>query len=262
MDYIVPMPMTVARFQEYIDAYDIDLTHSCAVIDSQEPDLIFGIGMLGVRNDRAWITRLGVLPYARRLGTGQAIMEYLIAEATGLGVSALWLEVIKGNAPAYRLFNRFGFVETRELIVSRRPPSQELPPVDCIKINSVFTLNAAEMISLLEQREGKANWLNETETFRNISRLNGFMFHLDGDSAGWVIYEPSVLQLKRVLVDVTRGDKVRVTQSILHWVHTKLPILDAVSENIAVDDPRWLGYQGAGYFESFKRIEMVKAMTI
>ena len=33
VDYIVPMPMNVARFQEYMRWYDIDLEASCVAVD-------------------------------------------------------------------------------------------------------------------------------------------------------------------------------------------------------------------------------------
>lgn len=260
MDYIVPMPMTVARLREYVEAYDIDLDHSCAAIDDEEPDLIYGIGMLGVRRDRTWITRLGVLPYARRLGTGREIMNWLIDHTRQIGAGQLWLEVIVGNEPAKCLFERCGFQQTRELIVSRRPPGppQEIDP-PCT-VTEVQTLKPVEMIRFLKDRKDRPNWLNETETFNNLEKLSGFLMTLNDGSCGWVIYEPSAMQLKRVIVEVLRGDEAIVTQSILYWVHKKLPILDAVSENIPTYDARWQGYDAVGYFDSFHRLEMVKDM--
>lgn len=260
MDYIVPMPMTVARLREYVSAYDIDLEHSCAAIDDEEPDLIYGIGMLGVRQDRTWITRLGVLPYARRLGTGREIMSWLIDHTRLIGARELWLEVIVGNDPAKCLFEQFGFRQTRELIVSRRPPGPPTRPPQACAVTAVKTLRPAEMFSYLVARKDRPNWLNETETFTNLEKLSGFLMTLEDGTSGWVIYEPSAMQLKRVVVEVLTGDETVVTQSILYWVHQKLPILDAVSENIPTYDPRWHGYDAVGYFDSFHRLEMVKNM--
>ncbi|MDJ0756413.1 MAG: GNAT family N-acetyltransferase [Ardenticatenaceae bacterium] len=260
MDYIVPMPMTAARLREYIEAYDIDLDHSCAVLDSEEPDLIYGIGMLGVRDDRTWITRMGVLPYARRLGTGSKIMSWLIEHTRMIGVSQLWLEVIQGNEPAKRLFEKCGFKLTRELIVSRRPPGQKMAKEPTLAIVDVKPLKFEAMLNYLAHRKDRPNWLNETETFYNLKKLSGFLMKLNDGSEGWVIYEPSAMQLKRVLVEVLSGEEARVTEAILYWVHQKLPILDAVSENIPIYDQRWIGYEAAGYFDSFHRLEMVKDM--
>ena len=254
------MPMTVARLREYVQAYDINLEHSCAAIDDDEPDLIYGIGMLGVRNDRTWITRLGVLPYARRLGTGRAIMSWLIEHTAIIGANHLWLEVIAGNDPARVLFEKCGFEHTRELIVSRRPPGQKMEHAPELSITDVETLKINQMIQYLENRKDRPNWLNETETFHNLDKLSGFLMHLDDGSSGWVIYEPSAMQLKRVVVEVLSGSEHHVTEAILYWLHKKLPILDAVSENIPTYDDRWKGYEAVGYFDSFHRLEMVKDM--
>jgi ribosomal protein S18 acetylase RimI-like enzyme len=123
VDYLVPMPMNVARLMEYCRVYDVALDSSVVAV---EEDVVQGLGMLGVRQDRAWITRLGVLPVGRRKGTGSALMAGLMAGAEEQAAKTVWLEVIKGNLPAHNLFHKFGFRETRELIVARRAPKAEL----------------------------------------------------------------------------------------------------------------------------------------
>ena len=68
VDYMVPMPMNVIRLTEYIHVYDVDLNYSLVALSS---DQILGLGMLGIRPGRTWITRLGVLPVKRRQGVGR-----------------------------------------------------------------------------------------------------------------------------------------------------------------------------------------------
>lgn len=268
VDYIVPMPMTSARLQEYIDTYDIDLTASCTVIDDEaqegEEDFIIGLGMLGTRNDRAWISRLGVVPYARRLGAGKELMNALLEATAVRQYRHLWLEVIKGNEPAYRLFQRLGFVETRELLVLRRPPSPLPPHVPCIKEGvEVYRLSVSEVLSRLVQRRVRPNWLNETESYRQVqTNLTGIEVVLPkGEGRGWAAYESNALQLKRLCVEVVEGDEVAVATAVLYQVHKQAPTKDAVFENLPVDDLRWPAYQALGYFDSFSRIEMVKDMS-
>ncbi|MCB0034381.1 MAG: GNAT family N-acetyltransferase [Anaerolineales bacterium] len=258
LDYIVPMPLTAARLQEYITVYDVDLDASCAVVDEVE-DLIVGIGMLGVREDRTWITRLGVVPYGRRLGAGRALMDYLFDKTRALEVSDLWLEVIAGNEPAHRLFTKMGFLQTRELIVSRRPPSPLEPSPAVEQITHTRVLDTEEIFEHLRNRKLKPNWLNEIETFYHIPSLGGLFVNLQ-NGCGWVVYESSMIQLKRVIVEVLEGDEAAVTEAILHTLHTRLPLVDAVSENIPSTDPCWAGYEAVGYFDTFRRIEMVRPM--
>ncbi|MCA9981397.1 MAG: GNAT family N-acetyltransferase [Anaerolineales bacterium] len=266
VDYIVPMPMTAVRLQEYIDTYDIDLTASCTVVDDEEDDhFIIGLGMLGVRGDRAWISRLGVVPYARRLGAGKELMYALIEETVKRQYKHLWLEVIKGNEPAHRLFKRLGFVETRELLVLRRPPGPLPPDVPCIKEGvEVYRLSLAEILDRLHMRRIRPNWLNETESYGHVTaNLTGIQVVLPNNAGwGWAAYESNALQLKRLCIEAVEGDEVAVSTAVLYQVHKQAPTKDAVFENLPVDDPRWPAYQALGYFDSFYRIEMVKDMSV
>jgi ribosomal protein S18 acetylase RimI-like enzyme len=253
VDYVVPMPMNVAKLREYARVYDVSLAHSAVAVGD---DLMLGLGMLGVRGDRCWITRLGVLPYGRRLGTGTALMTALIDQTTHHQLSQVWLEVIKGNDPAHRMFNRFGFVETRELIVARRPPLTENLPPPC-EIDRVTTLDHEEAIILLSHRAKRPNWLNETETMQNVHNLSGLLIETSDGGRGWVTYHAGLLQLTRIIVEVVAGDPVEVTATILHVLHQRHKRQDAIAENVP-DDNQWPGFEQAGYFDSFRRIEMVK----
>ena len=63
VDYMVPMPMNATRLAEYISVYNVDLEHSLVAMQGDD---MRGVAMLGVREGRAWITRLGVIPTTRR----------------------------------------------------------------------------------------------------------------------------------------------------------------------------------------------------
>ncbi|MCP4357673.1 MAG: GNAT family N-acetyltransferase [Chloroflexi bacterium] len=258
MDYLVPMPMNVARFQEYIRVYDINMACSRVVYD-QEMDLMFGLGMLGVRPGRAWITRLGVLPYGRRLGTGTLIMEGLIAQAETQDIDTIWLEVIKGNTPAHKMFRKFGFHKTRELIVARRPPAPKFNQKALDRIKRVTPLNHEDALILLSHRKAKPNWLNETETFQNVRNLSALLVELHDGGRGWVTYHAGLLQLTRIIVEVTVGDEADVTESVLSIMHQRHKRQDAIAENFC-EDVVWDGFQRVGYFDSFRRLEMKKEM--
>lgn len=258
VDYIVPMPMTTARLQAYSDAYDIDLSASVVIVDRLNHEML-GLGMLGIRNRRSWITRLGVLPSARGRKIGRVIMDELIAESERRGMTHIWLEVILGNKPAYNLFKKLGFKETRTLIVSRRAPA----PVDPASLDAAVdskVLDGDQILCLLGKRPVRPNWLNETETFANNVNLTGVLYSFANGGQGWVVYEDTPLQLKQVTVGVLHGDEPIVTAAVLRQLHADQPIKDAVFENISDTDPRWQGYQTAGYFDSFQRIEMVKKL--
>ena len=256
VDYLVPMPMNVARLMEYCRVYDVSLTHSCVAIENE---VMLGIGMLGVRRDRGWITRLGVLPAGRRKGTGSALMRGLIGAAQNESLHTMWLEVIKGNDPAYLLFCKFGFKETRELIVARRAPKTEYNQTVFDKVKRITTLNHEDAIILLSHREEQPNWLNQTESQQNVRNLSALLVELKNGGRGWVTYHAGLLQLTRLVVEVTAGDPIEVTEAILTVLHQRHKRQDAIAENLC-EDEKWLGFQKAGYFDSFRRIEMKRPL--
>lgn len=256
IDYLVPMPMNEARLREYVRVYSVDLDCSCIAQSGRE---MWGIGMLGIRPLRTWITRLGVLPQGRRKGTGGQIMECLLRQSYQTNAQQIWLEVIKHNKPAHTLFSKYNFIETRELIVARRPPSAEIDLDLMNLVEQVTPLSHEEAIILLSHRKQRANWLNETESLQNVQNLSGLLVTLKNGGRGWITYHASVLQLTRILVEVLEGSAEEVTAVLLQLMHNRHKRLDAVTENLA-EDEYWQGFQRLGYFESFRRIEMVKEL--
>ncbi len=273
-DYLIPMPMNPARLHEYIRLFDVDLDASAVAVIDQT---IVGLGMLGVRSKMGcWITRLGVLPQGRRKGTGSSLMQALLDQAESKDISNVWLEVIHGNEPAHELFRKFGFRETRELIVARRPPGTTHTMMAVKSAHKVRYLQHDEVLELHCRRQERMNWLNGVETMRNVGLLTSpyagtapelaqqelpqlagiYVEFLDG-AQGWVSYQASTLQLKRICVEVLRGEPTRTTAELLELLHRLHASQDAVIENIP-DDECWLGYKQAGYFEVFRRIEMVR----
>ena len=251
VDYIVPMPMNVARLREYVRYYDIDI-HASAVAMLGEK--ILGLIMLGVRREHTWITRLGVLPVKRRVGAGQRLMEHLIAQSRRLAVSHVQLEVIQNNVPAHRLFRKLGFRETRELLVVRRPPSppdsKHVPPY------TLHMLDYHRALELLQQRHSTPSWLDETPSLINAGNLSALRVELANGDWGWLVYQATVFQLARLVLQTQVGDPYQVGLALAHALHTRYPATDTKSENLPIDDPHWSALQTIGYLESFRRIEM------
>ncbi|HSH05173.1 MAG TPA: GNAT family N-acetyltransferase [Anaerolineae bacterium] len=256
-DYIVPMPMSEKRLKAYAESYDVDLSASVVVRDEKQ---LLGLGMLGVRPKRSWITRLGVVPDGRRRGVGQMLMDGMSQSTAKLGLTTMWLEVIKNNDNAHRMFRRYGFVETRELLVIRRPPNLQLSEHRNESINQIVPLEAEETLHLLRHRRRRPNWLNQTESLENVPNLKGLLIETKNGECGWVAFDLGRFQLTHVYVEVTYGDPSYVAAVILQALHNQHPLKDTVIENVPTHDPMWPGFQRLGYFDAFRRIEMVKQM--
>ncbi len=252
VDYLVPMPMTARRLQEYIEVYDVDLEGSVtALVDGE----IGGLCMLGVRGDWGWITRLGVLPTARRRGLGRAMMEYCIEQAALRGIKTVYLEVIEGNTPAHSLFTWLGFEETRRLLILRRPPG--LPPEDASPDSGqIEWLDEEEIIERAANRPWRPAWTNHVESLVNAGHVKGLHVIEEDGRGGWVSYQRSALQLKRVIVAPDEGVEVAPAHALLHHLHASFPRLDTIAENVPADAPHLEAFFQHGYVESFARIEM------
>jgi len=100
-DYFTPIVMTPGSFRALIRQDDLDLDASVAALAGDE---IVGTGMLGLRQDKAWIGGMGVVPEWRRHGIGLRMMEHLLAQAQTQRAREVRLEVIEANEAARRLY--------------------------------------------------------------------------------------------------------------------------------------------------------------
>ncbi len=250
VDYLIPMPMNAARLEEYIHTYDVDLEHS--LVATQDGETL-GVAMLGVRAERAWVTRLGVIPDTRRRGTGQALTAGLLDQASSLGIGFTMLEVIKNNEPAHRLFLKLGFYEVGELLVLRRSPT--MPPPDPI-VAEARRLERAEALDLVGRDRGTQPWTNQSETLFNALDVSGLRLMLPDGSEGWLVYQRQKFTLTRFAYKTEKGDPVKMARAFLSHLHCQYPRLDTQLENIQVSDPHLPAFYELGYVESFRRIEM------
>ncbi len=251
LDYVVPMPMNVAKLREYVENYDIQLEHSLAANYKGKP---FGLAMLGVRDQQTWVTRLGITPKGRRQGVGYALMKALIIRSQQLGAAEMVLEVIDNNMPARYLFEGMGFKHLRELLVIRRPPA--IIDEGVVIPGHIKAFGFDKAMELLQSRTDIPSWLTDTISMENTGNLSALVGELADGSRGWVVYQNTLFQLSRLVVETEQGEPVKVAQFLLQQLHRRHSFQDTVVENVDSTDPHWPAYQSLGYFSSFVRIEM------
>lgn len=253
VDYIVPMPMNARRMQSYVRSYDVDLDASIVIFDGQEQ--MAGLGMLALRDDRGWITRLGIIPERRQKHLGQCLMSGLLEAARSRLIQMMQLEVIEGNEPAHRLFLKNGFQETRRLLVVRRPPAPLTGEAPATGL-TVTTLTWDEVMACLAQRGPGASWVNENASLVKMNELRGLRVKLPSGYSGWVVYQQTTFELTHVICHAPAPVREEMTAALLYSMHAQHPLLDTKIENIPVTDPTWPVYQQFGYIEEFRRVEM------
>jgi ribosomal protein S18 acetylase RimI-like enzyme len=252
VDYLVPMPMNASKLREYVITYNIDMKSSAVAIDGNE---VLGLSMLGSRPGRGWITRLGVIRRNRRHGTGTALVEYMIEGARQQDSKYLVIEVIKNNEAAHNMFIKTGFQFTRELLVVGRPPgpsSIKSPPRGIVK-----SIKYGEAMELLKTRRSKPTWIEETDSLTNSGNIEAFHATLKDGSEGWLVCQNTIFQLSRIIIQTEVGDPLQVGRALLYHLHKEYAKKDTKTENLPADDPHWPAFKEMGYFEMFRRNEMV-----
>ncbi|MCH7662544.1 MAG: GNAT family N-acetyltransferase [Chloroflexi bacterium] len=252
VDYMVPMPMNAARLAEYVDVYDVDMAKSIVAINGSG---MLGLGMLGMRENRSWITRLGVLQNRRRGGIGEEICREMIEMSDDADIELCILEVIKGNVPAHSLFRKLNFEETRELAISRRAPNE----LATSPSTEAQWLEREDALKCLPERESRQAWTNEEESLKNADNIYGLRLDMNGSGSGWLVFQRTMFNLSRVMYKTEDGDPQEIMFEMLIQLHSKFPQLDTYVENIPVDDPHLAAFVQIGYIEVFRRVEMVRA---
>jgi len=254
VDYIVPMPMNAKRIQNYVRTYDIDLDASIIIFDPEHKPA--GLGMLGIRDDRGWITRLGIIPERRKGGMGMCMVQALINAARERYARLIQLEVIEGNDPAHRLFLRNGFRETRRLMVIRRPPEPPPPTEPPIAGMKVSQLTQDEIWACLAQRGPGASWVNENASLVKVEKLDGLRVKLPSGYSGWVIFQCKPFEMTHVVLQTPAPVREQMMVALLYHLHRLHSEQDTKIENVPVTEMSSTVLQQFNYVEEFRRIEM------
>jgi GNAT superfamily N-acetyltransferase len=153
--YFVPFVVDEATFEVMVEVFDLDLSESLVADDEDGP---VGLANLGRRGRRTWLGGVGVVPKRRRQGIGELLTRELVERARALGADEMMLEVIVENGPAIRLYEKLGFVRTRELEVLSLAAS-EPGSVDAEEVSP-----AAARSIVQASREGEEPWQRHDDT--------------------------------------------------------------------------------------------------
>ena len=251
VDYLVPMPMNAGRLAEYVHDFDVDLDRSCV---ARSPDgQVIGLGMLAIRENLAWITRLGVLPVSRRGGTGEILMNGMLQHADRLGMEETHLEVIKNNEPAHHLFMKKGFKDVDEYLVMRRAPRAIISDT---LVGRVEWLNRNSAIEKLESYPRHLTWITAVASMKNAPSVEGIQVNLPDGDMGWLVYRAQKFFVSHLTMHTVAGRSNEVGIQLLKHLYLRYPRVDTYAENIHVKDPHLPAFQAMSYFANFSRIEM------
>src|SRR5262249_6999013 len=110
--YEVPMRVDAGALAFMQEAFDLEAERSFV---AWRDGRTVGVGMLGVRAERAWVGGMGVASEARRQGVGEQLMRALLESARACRARRIQLEVLERNSGARALYEKLGFRVARKL---------------------------------------------------------------------------------------------------------------------------------------------------
>ncbi|MDG6221160.1 MAG: GNAT family N-acetyltransferase [Candidatus Thermoplasmatota archaeon] len=175
-DYIIPMKETETGFKARCQANSIDLANSFYAEVKGRPA---GVVMLAHRDDEGWVGGMGVLPEFRRMGAADVMLDAIAEAGRRIGLERIWLEVIIGNEPAYLLYKKFGFKETRALscfrLVGASIPNRFAWAKKGDELAKGLDMHCSTVSALSYQYDHGHCWQKRYETISKISGLEAWL---------------------------------------------------------------------------------------
>lgn len=109
--YPTEIHFSEAALAAFLSRHDIDVERSPLWFDGSEP---VAIALLGLHEEKAWIGAFGIASRFRGRGLSHGFFDEAVTEARTAGASHIELEVLEQNAAARAVYERAGFVVTRE----------------------------------------------------------------------------------------------------------------------------------------------------
>lgn len=254
IDYFVPIHLSAGSFERLVDREAIHLGASAAAVYNGQ---VVGMGLLGVRGQRAWIGGMGVVPEYRHQGIGRRIMTHLIEQARKMAVRHIQLEVITRNRIAFDLYQSIGFRTTRRLLVlsgEKRPSGMAR-----WEAQSEITVEASDAASLLAHLPDmfavSAPWQRDPVSLWQMrDRLDGLSAHHKGEGLlGFCLWSGDQRQTGIYFLNATTQEAIG---ALLGGLLMRLPSTRFSYLNVPDDDPALPVLKSAGFRETVEQYEM------
>jgi ribosomal protein S18 acetylase RimI-like enzyme len=197
-DYIVPFSLTLEQLQSKINAEGIKLDLSIGVYG--EDKLVgFMLHALNTANTEfiAYNAATGVIPDYRGKGLVGKMYDVLVPKLEKLGVKQMVLEVIEGNHPAIRVYEKMGYTIHRKLDCFRG----SVPALDINSKVVIKNLPAPEWELFKSFWDIEPSWQNDVMTVNNsIASSQILGAYINDVLVGYAIYNPTSRKINQVAV--------------------------------------------------------------
>ena len=233
-DYFLSVQLDELQVARMCDDEDIDLQKSVVAMIDGEP---VGLAFLSLREDRGWVSGVGVHPSWRRRGIALEILRSIQALARTEGIQILRLEVLEQNMAGLALYKQLGFDWERELLVLTLEPGIlgpiELPP-------GVGKASPATLLEFYTAfHDMRSPWQREFHSLvHRVFGLAGLGFWDDQQLVGYLLYQPQSQSwaIYDLAVDPTYPERLQVAQTLLIALNGALTDAGSYIINLPVED--------------------------
>lgn len=210
--YFVPLPDDPRSLATRFRAEQIDLAASFVALTAAGERV--GLCLIARRGNVSRVAAMGIVPAYRGQGVGAALLAHALAEARGRGDSRMGLEVIEQNAPAVRLYEKYGFVRQRRLVGFEHVGFEHVG-FEAVQAARPEPLPLLEFAAQLPAELWNAPWQVQPATLAGLS-APAQAFRL-GAASAVVTVLPELVVLRALYVPAARrrqGEASRLVQAL------------------------------------------------
>lgn len=213
-DYIVPFQLNAEQLQYKIIQEDVDLDLSVGVFDD---DTLVGIMLHALRkNDGhlvAYNAATGIIPTYRGKGLVGKMYDSPVPKLQALQVQKMVLEVIEGNEPAIKAYEKMGYTISRKLVCF----SGTAKIAETQKEISIKEATAFQWDKWLSFWDIQPSWQNAVQSVENSKAMAKVLeAYLDDELAGYLIYNTNSRKVIQFAVSPSHRQKGIATALFSH----------------------------------------------
>jgi ribosomal protein S18 acetylase RimI-like enzyme len=252
-DYLVPVYATQQSLSSLRQRVDIDFTASVATLD--HADKICGFGLLGRRDQRAWVSSVAVLSAYRRQGIARKMMHQLEQNALTNGCTHIQLEVHQNNAPAIALYEQLGYHTHRDTLTVDR----ETPPPHTVAA-TIHTHHTTDLIRHFDTMHPvRPPWQREKSSLAQMAM----------NLRGWAVGDPITAYIIGTLWDgiihlydaAFAQTHAQDLADLIGTLYNQNPDALCRMMHLGEDEPAWNVLLSLGFEVVSREHEMIKPLT-
>ncbi|MFP4346147.1 MAG: GNAT family N-acetyltransferase [Anaerolineales bacterium] len=253
-DYFIPVRLSTVDFARMCVFEDVNLGQSVVATVGRQP---VGLALLSRRDERGWISGVGVVPAYRRHGVARRMVSHLQERARLLGLCLLLLEVLHQNQRGLMLYEQLGFERRRELLVLTLEGNVVHPAPLPPSITRVEPATALAHYAAFHDVE--PSWQREpVGLWRHASFLQALLLQTGGRPEGYVLYDEQQRYFSIYDLAVLSGHprRLELARTLLLALHAHRPSLGGYVINLPQTSPLLPVFLGMGYRVWQRQYEM------